>query len=177
MDQVSRELVELIEQHYVLLYRYAYRLTGSEADAEDLTQQAFLVAQAKWGQLRDGERARSWLFAIVRNAYLKQVRHESCIAVASLEAVPEPVEKDLENAEFDSELLQNALNDLPEEFRTPVILFYFDAFSYKEIAEQMGVPIGTIMSRLARARAFLRHRMTIPETAGTTSGTWEGHNP
>jgi RNA polymerase sigma-70 factor, ECF subfamily len=159
MDQVSRELVELIEQHYVLLYRYAYRLTGSEADAEDLTQQAFLVAQAKWGQLRDGERARSWLFAIVRNAYLKQV------------------EKDLENAEFDSELLQNALNDLPEEFRTPVILFYFDAFSYKEIAEQMGVPIGTIMSRLARARAFLRHRMTIPETAGTTSGTGEGHNP
>ena len=52
MDQVSRELVELIEQHYVLLYRYAYRLSGSDADAEDLTQQAFLTAQAKWGQLR-----------------------------------------------------------------------------------------------------------------------------
>lgn len=171
MDQVSRELVELIEQHYVLLYRYAYRLSGSDADAEDLTQQAFLTAQAKWDQLRDGERAKSWLFAIVRNAYLKQVRHESCIPVASLDSVPEPVETNLDDNDFDSEQLQNALSDLPEEFRSPVVLFYFGDFSYKEIADQMGVPIGTIMSRLARAKAFLRQRLTTPETAGISAGT------
>lgn len=176
MDQRSRELAELIEQHYELLYRYAYRLSGSEADAEDLTQQAFLNAQAKWGQLRDGGRAKSWLFAIVRNAYFKQVRHESCLLLDSLDAVPEPTGKILEETEFDSEQLQSALNELPEEFRSPVVLFYFGEFSYKEIAEQMGVPIGTIMSRLARARAFLRNRLTTPETVGASAGTG-GHNP
>ncbi len=57
------------------------------------------------------------------------------------------------------------LNDLPEEFRSPVVLFYFEEFSYKEIAEQMGVPVGTIMSRLARAKAYLRQRLMTPETA------------
>ena len=59
--------------------------------------------------------------------------------------------------------MQNVLNDLPEEFRSPVILFYFEEFSYREIAEQMEVPVGTIMSRLARARIALEHQL---ETGG-----------
>ncbi len=162
MDQRARKLADLVEQYYALLYRYAYRLTGSEADAEDLTQQAFLTAQTKWDQLRDEEKAKSWLFTITRNAYLKDLRTPTFLASGSLDELPGPV-LEAGSADFDQEQLQNVLNDLPEEFRTPVVLFYFEEFSYKEIAEQMDVPVGTVMSRLARAKAFLRQRLTAPE--------------
>jgi len=146
------------------LYRYAYRLTGFEADAEDVTQQAFLIAQSKWDQLRDEQKAKSWLFTIARNVYLKELRAPTCQISCALDELPGPVHKD-GPADFDEEQLQNVLNDLPEEFRSPVVLFYFEEFSYKEIAEQMGVPVGTVMSRLARAKAYLRQRLTTPEPA------------
>lgn len=164
MDHRARRLTELVEQHYVLLYRYAYRLTGSQADAEDLTQQTFLTAQSKWEQLRDETRARSWLFTILRNAYLKQRRAPACRSSYGLEELAVPAEESAD-AQFDSEQLQNAVNDLPEEFRSPVILFYFQEFSYKEIAEHMQVPLGTVMSRLARAKAWLRQRLSSHDLA------------
>jgi RNA polymerase sigma-70 factor (ECF subfamily) len=167
MDQRGQKLTELADQHYALLYRYAYRLTGSEADAEDLTQQAFLTAHAKWDQLRDESCARSWLFTIVRNGYLRQIRGPVCLPVADLDDVAE-TSSSADDLDFDGEQLQNVLNDLPEEFRSPVILFYFQEFSYKEIAEHMGVPIGTVMSRLARARSYLRRRLTATDLAGTS---------
>ena len=69
--------------------------------------------------------------------------------------------------DLDPEQLQNALNELPEAFRTPVILFYFEDFSYRDIAEQMALPMGTVMSRLARAKAHLRTRLLAgPALAG-----------
>jgi RNA polymerase sigma-70 factor (ECF subfamily) len=182
MDHRNRKLAELVERYYALLYRYAYRLTGSEADAEDLTQQAFLTAQARWDQLRDETKAKSWLFTIARNAYLKELRGPICIPSSTLDELPGKLHGKLHGAsfetgpfDFDQEQLQNVLNDLPEEFRSPVVLFYFEEFSYKEIAEQMGVPVGTIMSRLARAKAHLRQRLAPPEgmhsvsTIGSTS--------
>lgn len=162
MDHRARKLAELVAQHYELLYRYAYRLTGSEADADDLTQQTFLTAQMKWDQLRDERCARSWLFTILRNAYLKQLRLPACLPSSALDQVAEPAPAD-ELSEIDGELLQNLLNDLPEEYRSPLILFYFEEFSYKEIAGHMGVPLGTIMSRLSRAKAWLRSRLATPE--------------
>jgi RNA polymerase sigma-70 factor (ECF subfamily) len=168
MDSRARKITDLVERHYALLYRYAYRLTGSEADAEDLTQQAFLTAQTKWDQLRDENCARSWLFTIVRNAYLKERRTPVSFTSMALEMMIESTGT-AEEADFDGEQLQNALNDLPEEFRSPLILFYFQDFSYKEIADHMEVPIGTVMSRLARAKAFLRRQLTAPELAATIS--------
>jgi RNA polymerase sigma-70 factor (ECF subfamily) len=166
MDHCARKLADLVERHYALLYRYAWRLTGSQADAEDLTQQAFLTAQAKWDQLRDETKARSWLFTITRNLYLKELRAPACLPSSHLDEMASVSSADA-GADFDSEQLQNALGDLPEEFRSPVILYYFEEFSYREIAEQMGVPMGTVMSRLARAKAYLRQRLTAPEPAGT----------
>ena len=163
MDHRACKLTDLVERYYALLYRYAYRLTGSEADAEDLTQQAFLTAQAKWDQLREEAKAKSWLFTIARNAYLKELRAPACLASSVLDELPGPVSA--AESDFDEEQLQNVLNDLPEEFRSPVVLFYFEEFSYREIAEQMEVPVGTVMSRLARAKAYLRQRLTSPESA------------
>lgn len=157
-------LLELVEQHYTLLYRYGFRLSGSAADAEDLTQQTFLTAQSRLDQLRDPERAKAWLYTILRNHYLKECRHRNCVSIQSLETVAEPA-CDARDIPVDSERLQQVLNELPEEFRTPLILFYFEEFTYKDIAEQMEVPVGTVMSRLSRAKAFLRSRLATAERA------------
>ena len=164
-------LSALVEEHYALLYRYAYRLTGSAADAEDLTQQAFLTAQTKLHQLREQEHAKSWLCTIVRNTHLKNIRDNGRASVLALEHVTEPAEDSPIETTFDSELIQSVLDDMPEEFRSPLILFYFEEFSYKEIAEQMEVPIGTVMSRLARGKAYLRRRLAPREDAVASNDT------
>jgi RNA polymerase sigma-70 factor (ECF subfamily) len=150
----------LVDEHYVALYRYAYRLSGSAADAEDLTQEAFCKAQLNLGQLRDPGRAKPWLFSILRNAYLHRVRadrQQHCVSLDGVGDLPEPAAEPL--PEIDPERLQQALNELPEVFRTPIILYYFEDFSYRDIAEQMDLPLGTVMSRLARAKAYLRSRL------------------
>jgi RNA polymerase sigma factor (sigma-70 family) len=163
-------IASLVERHYESLYRYAYRLSGASADAEDLTQEAFCKAQAQLSQLRDQDRAKPWLFAILRNAYLHRVRSDRALRQISLDAVGElPEDPPAEVPEIGSEQLQRALNELPEGFRTPVILFYFEDMSYRDIAEQMELPIGTVMSRLARAKAHLRDRL-VPSVGEVTRG-------
>ncbi|TXI03848.1 MAG: sigma-70 family RNA polymerase sigma factor [Rhizobium sp.] len=150
---------ELIEEHSALLYRYAYRLTGDAYDAEDLVQQTFLLAHQHRDQLRDAQAARGWLISIVRNVFLKSIRHRG--RGRSLEEIDEPsmLEASLDEP-IHLEVLQQALLELSEEFRSPLVLYYFEEFSYQEIAKQMGVPIGTVMSRLSRAKAYLKKRLT-----------------
>ena len=157
---------QLIDTHYQALYRYAYRLSGSAADAEDLTQDAFGKALARLPQLREPEKAKSWLYQILRNAYLHRVRDEKrhravpLDSAAELAQPPGDDDPDIEPAR-----LQQALDELDETFRTPIILYYFEDFSYRDIAEQMDLPIGTVMSRLARAKSHLRARLSVPESA------------
>ncbi len=154
-------LHQLIDAHYEALYRYAYRLTGSAADAEDLTQESFGKALARLPQLRDPEKAKGWLFRILRNAYLHRVRDQKRHRVVPLDAVGDLPERPPEDMpDIDPARLQQALNELDETFRTPLILFYFEEFSYRDIAEQMDLPIGTVMSRLARGKAYLRTRLS-----------------
>jgi RNA polymerase sigma-70 factor (ECF subfamily) len=158
-----RKVEQLVEQHYASLYRYAYRLTGSAADAEDLTQEAFCQAQRKLAQLRDWDKAKAWLFSILRNAYLHRVRGHKHAAVVSLDGVGEVPERLPEPLPaVDPERLQQAVSELPEGFRTPIVLYYFEDFSYRAIAEEMDLPLGTVMSRLARAKAHLRGRLLSP---------------
>src|SRR5947207_2935290 len=162
----QRRVQQLVDDYYEPLYRYAFRLSGSAADAEDLTQETFCKAQLQLHQLRDPARAKAWLFSILRNGYLHRRRSDQNHRQVPLEAVgdlagplPDPP------PEVDPARLQQALNELPEAFRTPVILFYFEDFSYRDIAEHVGVPIGTVMSRLARAKSFLRRRLFAPQPA------------
>jgi RNA polymerase sigma-70 factor (ECF subfamily) len=168
----------LVEEHYGALYRYAYRLSGCSADAEDLTQETFCKAQLHLAQLRDADRSKPWLFSILRNAYLHRVRagrQERCVPLDTVGDVPEPLSDPL--PDIDPEQLQRALNDLPEVFRTPIILYYFDDFSYRDIAEQMDLPIGTVMSRLARAKAYLRSRLLSAEAVGSPAMSAHGPRP
>ena len=160
-------LAQLVQQHYAALYRYAFRLSGRTADAEDLVQQSFLTAHQKIDQLRDPQNGKAWLFTIARNAYLKSLRGNAGTKLVSLEQAPEPGEECPQDIRLDNEQLQSVLNEIEEEFRTPLILFYFEQFSYKEIAEQMDVPIGTVMSRLARGKAHLRQKLASFQPAGS----------
>ena len=160
-----RGIAPLVHEHYQSLYRYAYRLSGAPADAEDLTQEAFCKAQAQLATLRDPDRAKPWLFSILRNAYLHRARSDRAHRQLPLDAVGDlPGAPPPDVPEVEPERLQLALNELPEGFRTPVILFYFEDMSYRDIAEQMDLPIGTVMSRLARAKTHLRDRL-IPAAA------------
>jgi RNA polymerase sigma-70 factor (ECF subfamily) len=159
----------LVEEHYSSLYRYAFRLTGSGADAEDLTQEAFCKAQKSLGQLRDGASARPWLFSILRNAYLHRIRADRLQICVPLDAAgeiagppPEP------QPHIEPEQLEAALNDLEDMYRLPLVMFYFEDHGYREIAEFLKVPLGTVMSRLARAKAHLRARLA-PAADGVTA--------
>jgi RNA polymerase sigma-70 factor (ECF subfamily) len=144
---------DLIRQHHALLYRYAYRLSGSAADAEDLTQQTYLTAHLHLDQLRDPAAVKSWLCSILRRAFLRS--REAGATIMSLENIAEPANESA-SEDIDEEALQHALNELPEEYRSAVILYYFQELSYKEIAEVLGVPMGTVMSRLARGKSLLK---------------------
>ena len=151
---------ELIDAHYEALYRYAYRLAGNSSDAEDLTQDTFGKAISRLGQLRNPERVKPWLFRILRNAYLHRIRDDRRRKLVPLEAIGDLAEPTpAVPAAIDSATLQAALDELDETFRTPLILFYFEDFSYRDIAEQMDLPIGTVMSRLARAKGYLRTKL------------------
>jgi RNA polymerase sigma-70 factor (ECF subfamily) len=165
----------LVEEHYAPLYRYAYRLSGSSVEAEDLTQETFCKAQASLSQLRDPARVKPWLFSILRNEYRHRVgadRQSRCVPLDAVGDLAEPLPEPL--PDLDPEKLQRALNDLDEEFRTPIILYYFEDFRYRDIAEQMDLPLGTVMSRLARAKAYLRARLVPPAEPVSALGPQPG---
>lgn len=177
------DIARLVADHHAELYRYALRLTGQTADAEDLTQQTFLIAHAKLDQVRSAESCRGWLFAILRSCFLKSVR--SAIPTPAtrldlqLEALPDDVPEELL---IDPERLQTALEELAPEFRLVVAMFYFEECSYREIAAQLELPIGTVMSRLSRAKSHLRarltdHESTAPELTAATHDRRPQHRP
>ncbi len=157
--------MEWVEHHHAPLFRFAFRLSGSHQDAEDLVHDTFLSAANNKSPLRAPEAVRGWLFAILRNHFLMRVRRRQQSGFETLpEDLPEgPTTSGARDDGPDVELLQRLLNQMPEGYRTPLILFFFEEFSYREIAEQMGVPVGTVMSRLARAKDWIRQRYPWPE--------------
>jgi len=159
-DRHNTNVQPLIDDHLDAVYRYAYRLTGTVHDAEDLTQQVFLLAQQRLHQLREVDRARGWLFTILRNAFLKMVQQTQPVPATDVGLNLETLPADSKNGQaVDGAELQAAINELPAEFRLVVAMFYFEECSYREIAEKLDLPMGTVMSRLARAKRHLRSRL------------------
>ena len=154
------EIGQLVAEHHAAVYRYAFRLTGTVCDAEDLTQQTFLAAHVNLGQLHSPENARAWLFTILRHNYhklkVKRVPLPATPFDLNLENLPDDLPAEMV---VDSETLQQAINELPDEFKIVVLMFYFEECSYREIAERLELPTGTVMSRLARAKSRLRTRL------------------
>jgi len=163
-NAVAVDLAALAVAHHAAVYRYACRLCGCPTEAEDLTQQTFLIAQRKLHQLREAERACAWLLAVVRSCFLKSLRKTRPVPIANVELViDEESAKTPEFEEIDREQLTAALAELPDEFRIVTLMFYFEELSYQEIAKELEIPIGTVMSRLSRAKRNLRKRLTPTE--------------
>lgn len=167
-DRITIE--DLTRDHLDSVYRYAHRLTGSSHEAEDLVQETFLVAASKIDQLRDPARANAWLIKILRGHWCRTLRRRLPTATVSVEEI-ESVEPGADSVvdEVDPERLQQVLGELPEEYREPLLLFYFEELMYREISEVLEVPVGTVMSRLARAKAYLRDRLSAAGSLGNGS--------
>ena len=163
---IADKMAQLVAEHHQAVYRYAYRLAGTVADAEDLSQQVFLVAQRNIEQLRNMDSARSWLFTVLKNCYIRdrQKRWPSLAADLSMNMDLVPAIANDHDADLDQ--LQIALNQISDAARLVVVMYYFEGCSYREIAERLEVPIGTVMSRLARARAHLRGLLFESERGG-----------
>jgi RNA polymerase sigma-70 factor (ECF subfamily) len=139
------------------MYRYAYRLTGNVADAEDIAQQAFLLAQRRLHQLREPDRARAWLASIVRNTYFKQSRRQRPLCASSAEVEVDWFADSRPHADpEDAAAVQTAINQLDANHKQVLLMYYFEQLSYRQIADAIQVKIGTVMSRLSRAKAHLR---------------------
>jgi RNA polymerase sigma-70 factor (ECF subfamily) len=151
--------------HLDAAYNLARWLAGRDQDAEDVVQEASLRAFKYWESF-SGRDARPWFLAIVRNTFYSWARQHSAQPVITMDGELEDIDDGFPNPEkallqnADRHLIQAALEDLPLEFREAIVLREFEELSYKEIADIAGVPIGTIMSRLARARKRLQVYLT-----------------
>jgi len=157
------------------LYRTGLRMTRSEAEAEDLVQETYIKAFRHRDQFTPGTNLKAWLFRILTNTFINQYRRkatrpettvlddvEESILYRHMRNVspgsssPDPEAELIDNAV--SSEVKEALEALPEKFRTTVLLDV-EGFSYKEIAQMLDIPIGTVMSRLHRGRKFLQKRL------------------
>ena len=166
----DRERSELFEQtvlpHLDAAYNLARWLAGNDHDAQDVAQEASLRAFKYFGSFR-GENARAWLLSIVRNSFHTWLRknrpNERSVEIddEALDIEDASSNAGTVNPNFaDADAVRRAIAELPVEFREIVILREMEGFSYKEIAELAEVPIGTVMSRLARARKLLQKSLT-----------------
>ena len=156
--------------HLAAAYNLARWLTHNENDAEDVVQEAYLRAFRFFGGFRGGD-SRAWLLKIVRNVFYTwtEQHHSRRFPTATDEEVeqieslaPDPEARLLRNA--DGQQVREALERLPVEYREVIILRELEELSYKEIAEVVNVPLGTVMSRLARARKRLQQYLTTGES-------------
>jgi RNA polymerase sigma-70 factor (ECF subfamily) len=159
----------LADPHLDFIFNVAFRLSGNRYDAEDLSQETMTVAFDKFSQLKDHERVRYWLLAILRNLYLRSHEkkrptlldvpdEESYISVferMTAEGTPESEFFEIDSARE----VQGVLNRLPEKYKTPLILFYTEEWSYREIADGLDLPMGTVMSRIARGRDLVKKEL------------------
>jgi len=158
--------------HMDILYNYAVRMTGNSDDASDLVQETFLKAYRFWDKYEKGTNIRAWLFRILKNSYINRYRKETkepdTVDYDQIQNFFNTIrydagdQNDLQEKIFDGLLeddVAQALESLPEDFRTVVILCDIEGLSYEEIAEFIDCPVGTVRSRLHRGRKMLREKL------------------
>ena len=182
----------LVLPHLDRMLAFARRRTDSTADAEDVLQETCVRAWQGFAELRDQAQARAWLYRILRtvlvDAYEKLGRRRRLVSITRLEDAHEELVGGDADALFDevvarlsSEAVHAALGELPEDFAAAVELHDIDGFKYHEIADILGIPLGTVMSRISRGRRLLAGAMaahrprtgelgTVSRVAGATGG-------
>ncbi|MCL5102750.1 MAG: sigma-70 family RNA polymerase sigma factor [Armatimonadetes bacterium] len=168
-----REFDTLVQRYHKQAYNIAYRMAGNHADAEDLTQEAFIRAFRFFGQYRRELPFDSWLYKIMSNVFIDRLRRKPKAKIRSLD---QPVVTEDGEAQFDvadtsagpeeclishemDSRIQAALDTLPDAFRLAVIYADIEGLSYEEIAEATKTNIGTVRSRLHRGRRLLRNKL------------------
>ena len=174
-EQAARDRIRRFEADVLVhlddLYRAALRLTSNAAEAEDLTQDTCLRAFERLDQLRSRAAARVWAFTILRSIFLRRIERQA--RSAGVDIIDSPLLEAGEVLQDTYEALRpiqetplgdvrEALARLPLPYREPLVLAHVGGFSYKEISEILAIPLGTVMSRLFRARRLLRSELREP---------------
>lgn len=157
--------------HTDALYRAAMRMTKNASDAEDLVQESLLKAYKSFDQFEAGTNAKAWLFRIMTNTFINSYRAKQREAtsvsfdevddnflhsqLSDLDSATGDPEKDFFNKILDKDV-ETAIDKLPEEFRVVVVLAFYEGFAYQEIADILGIQVGTVKSRLHRGRKILQ---------------------
>jgi RNA polymerase sigma-70 factor, ECF subfamily len=170
----SKKFENLVLEHMDVLYAVAPRLTRNPTDAQDLTQNTIVKALRFHDRFKEGTYIKAWLLTILRNTFIneyrRKVRHPGLVELTGMEAAedtsPDPSVHFESTADHPADLLEllddevkEAIESLPEDFKTAVIMADLEDKSYKEIAETVGCPLGTVMSRLYRGRKLLRQQL------------------
>jgi len=170
----SKEFESLVLEHIDMLHAVAMRLTRNAADAEDLTQNTLVKALRFHDKFKEGTYIKAWLLTILRNTFINEYRRKARRPAQVELTGAEPAEDRSTDPEIPmvvgrgnreglmellDEQVKQAIEDLPEDFRGAVIMADLEDMSYKEIAEVMKCPLGTVMSRLYRGRKLLRDRL------------------
>jgi len=163
------EFEKLVNLYYRDLYRFGLSLTGSEADACDLTQETFYIWANKGHQLKNPSTIKAWLFTTLHREFLQICRHRERFKHQpineSAEILPH-IPADVVNR-IDAQTLLNVLGQIDEGYRVPLVLYYLEDLSYKQIGNVLAIPLGTVQSRIARAKIKLFQLLseTKPSTA------------
>ncbi len=173
----KKQFQQLTDPHIQLMYNMALRYCGNSFDAEDILQEAMYIAFKNRHQLKDETKCKAWLLTILRRLYLKEIRQNTNrpITVEDISSLP-LMETQIANDHtltFEKKekavIVRRCLSELPENYQTPTLLYFMDDMSYQEIAETLDMPIGTVMSRLSRAKQLLKKKL-LQQSAQSTSG-------
>jgi RNA polymerase sigma-70 factor, ECF subfamily len=167
-------------EHVDALYGFAMTLTRNETEAEDLVQETCLLAVRAFGQLRPDSNLKGWLFVLMRNAWLNQLRKSRSgprfVELDAGEPDRAPWFEDSYNDPYalyvkklERQEVRAAIDSLPRPYREIIVFRDIEGFSYKQIATILGCPTGTVMSRLGRAREKLRRLLTDWQAEGVTN--------
>lgn len=174
----KKKFKELAYPHLDFLYNVALKYTAKPYDAEDLVQETVYVALNKFHQLRDESKCKAWLFSILRNLFLRERRQflrrplldDGSGYLRNVQAEGADDFAALLDKKIDKVKVHKALGDIPEKFQTVVMLYYMDEMTYQEIAEFLDIPIGTVMSRLARGKKYLKSSLIKATRSGKRGG-------
>ena len=143
------ELAELLMDHMEMMYRMAYSIVENDADAQDAVGETIVTAFEKWHQLRKPDSARAWILQILVNK-ARTIRKK-----ANRVSPCEDLEQSKSDGIFLYDEIWPVVMELQEEYREVIVLYYYEQFSVKEVAQALNIPVGTVKSRLARARERL----------------------
>jgi len=159
---VDPEFEKIVKLYYQDLYRFGFSLTRSEADACDLTQQTFYIWANKGHQLKDLGKVKGWLFTTLHREFLQMSRRQERFSDEPINEVAQNLLHVSANVvnRMDAQTMLEVLGQIDEDYRAPLVLYYSEDLSYKEIADVLEIPLGTVQSRIARAKTHLVQRLT-----------------